>query len=64
MASMHSLDIYKSYNCDEAYRTASVVKQCNLKAIYGDDCFDAIGKLITAKIAKVYIYGLIFSFKF
>ncbi|KAM3720778.1 Ornithine decarboxylase [Dirofilaria immitis] len=29
-----------------------IVKQCDLKAIYDDDCFDVVRKLITVKVAK------------
>uniref|UniRef100_A0A0R3RLF5 Orn_Arg_deC_N domain-containing protein n=1 Tax=Elaeophora elaphi TaxID=1147741 RepID=A0A0R3RLF5_9BILA len=52
MAPVHSLDIYDNYNCNKAYRSASVVKQCDLNAVYGDDCFDTVRKLIAAKVAK------------
>ncbi|CAG9529718.1 unnamed protein product [Cercopithifilaria johnstoni] len=56
MAPVHSLDIYKlycnSYNCDKVYHSANVVKQCDLKASYSDDYFDAVRKLIADKVAK------------
>ncbi|MCP9260282.1 Ornithine decarboxylase [Dirofilaria immitis] len=53
MAPVPLLDIYNNYSCDEAYRIADrIVKQCDLKAIYDDDCFDVVRKLITVKVAK------------
>ncbi|VDO39575.1 unnamed protein product [Brugia timori] len=52
MAPVPSLDIYNSYNCDEAYRSADIVKQCDLKTINDFDCFDSIRKLIIANVAK------------
>uniref|UniRef100_A0A1I7W046 Ornithine decarboxylase n=1 Tax=Loa loa TaxID=7209 RepID=A0A1I7W046_LOALO len=52
MAPVPSLDIYNSYNCDEVHHSASLVKQCDLKSIYGDGCSDAIRKLVITKVAK------------
>lgn len=54
MAPVHLLDIYNSYSCDKTYHSANVFKQCDLKASYSDDYFNAIRKLIGTKVAKVY----------
>ncbi|VDK87638.1 unnamed protein product [Litomosoides sigmodontis] len=52
MAPVHSLDIYNSQICDKTYQSAKVVKQCDVKANYSDDYFNAVRKLVGTKVAK------------